>query len=310
MGGAARQLVAQLPQAPGVYRFLDGQGQVLYVGRAARLRSRVACYWTNLRGRRHLLRMVGRIARIEALTCDSEHEAAWLERNLLERARPRWNRTSGTEVPVFIRLDDRARLPGLRVVHSTLEHPGGRYFGPYLGGASVRLAVSGLHRALPLAYAGEAIRGSGVEMARIRGVAPADRHTLVAALCGVLNREPSTVATVREGLVAQRDRASSRLAFELAAQVQAEIEAIEWIVAEQKVALAEVCDFDVHGWADEVLVRFEIRGGRLCAWSASVCSEAAAIERVALTPPAWAAFAQRNAALAARLANSAHANRG
>jgi hypothetical protein len=75
------QVVRQLPSEPGVYRFRDGEGEVLYVGRAAQLRSRVASYWSDLRSRRHLQPMVAGVASIEALVCGSRHEAAWLERN-------------------------------------------------------------------------------------------------------------------------------------------------------------------------------------------------------------------------------------
>src|SRR3982751_1210169 len=100
-----RLMVAALPRAPGVYRFRDGRGRVLYVGRATELRSRVGSYWGELRGRRHLRRMVTAVARIEAVACDSVHEAAWLERNLLEESLPRWNRTAGgAEVPAYLRL--------------------------------------------------------------------------------------------------------------------------------------------------------------------------------------------------------------
>src|ERR1700761_8486548 len=87
--------VPRLPAEPGVYRFRDARGRVLYVGRATALRARVGSYWSDLRGRRHLTRMVAQVARIEAVACGSVHEAAWLERNLLETAMPRWNRTPG-----------------------------------------------------------------------------------------------------------------------------------------------------------------------------------------------------------------------
>ncbi|MCW2577958.1 MAG: Excinuclease subunit domain protein, partial [Modestobacter sp.] len=82
--------VAALPAAPGVYRFRDDGGRVLYVGRAGELRRRVSSYWGDLRDRRHLRRMMLRVARIEALVCDSAHEAVWAERNLLERSLPPW----------------------------------------------------------------------------------------------------------------------------------------------------------------------------------------------------------------------------
>jgi excinuclease ABC subunit C len=83
-----RATVARLPLGPGVYRFRDAAGRVLYVGRAVCLRRRVASYWGDLGDRRHLAPMVARIAQVEAVPCASAHEAAWLERNLLERRTP------------------------------------------------------------------------------------------------------------------------------------------------------------------------------------------------------------------------------
>src|SRR3982074_414582 len=81
-----RTVVAQLPNTPGVYRFRDASERVLYIGRATNLRRRVGSYWTQPKGR--LAEIVRRIGRIEAAICQSEHEAAWLERNLLEQALP------------------------------------------------------------------------------------------------------------------------------------------------------------------------------------------------------------------------------
>ena len=61
--------------------------------------------------------MVARIARVEAVICDSAHEAAWLERNLLQRRLPPWNRSvGGQEAEVWIRLSAQPRHPGLTVV--------------------------------------------------------------------------------------------------------------------------------------------------------------------------------------------------
>jgi excinuclease ABC subunit C len=299
---ALRSAVAQLPSAPGVYRFRDERDRVLYVGRAADLRRRVASYWGSLGDRRHLARMMPRVARVEAVICDSEHEAAWLERNLHERALPYWNRArGGQEVPLFIRLDPRPGSRGLGAVHAPADAAGARLFGPFLGGHRVRLAVSALHRVMPLTYAADRLSGFGRDMARVRGVGPGDRAALLRAVAGVLDREPAAVASFRDELTQRRDRAAAELAFELAAQVHAEIEAVDWVLSEQKVALAEPCDFDVNGWAHGVLVRFEVRAGRLGAWRQRSCEEAAARPHVAATPAAWAEFAHRNAELAARL---------
>src|SRR5512141_2816643 len=94
--------VRYLPHAPGVYRFRGSGGRVLYLGRAVDLRRRGASCWGSLDGRRHLRRMVAAAQRVDAACCGSEHEAAWLERNLLRHRKPVWNRTAGEEVPVYV----------------------------------------------------------------------------------------------------------------------------------------------------------------------------------------------------------------
>jgi excinuclease ABC subunit C len=291
---------AALPRAPGVYRFRDRAGRVLYIGRAVILRRRVMSYWGELGDRAHLAPMVARITRVEAVTCDSAHEAAWLERNLLEYRRPPWNRaTGGQEAAVWIRLSASPRRPGLTVV----RQPAPGDFGPYLGGQKVRDAMSGLGRVLPLGYAADRQAGTERDMARVRGTAPAARAGLARAIAAVLDRDQAAVAALRAELTARRDAAAAALAFEFAGRLQAELEALDWVTGEQKVTGAQD-DADVCGWADGVLVWFEIRDGRMRGWRQQrPCGAAAARRHLAGTPPGWAGFARRNAELAARLSS-------
>jgi excinuclease ABC subunit C len=298
---SVRDQAVLLPAAPGVYRFRDASGRVLYLGRATHLRSRVTSYLGDLRDRAHLSPMVARIVRVEAVACDSAHEAAWLERNLLQARKPPWNRApdGGQESEVWIRLSDDSRAPGVTVAYQPAQ--GDRNFGPYLGGRQARLAASGLCRVLPLNYAGAGLTGMSREMARLRGADAADRHALARRAAAVLDRDPPAVAAVTARLVELRDAASATLAFELAARLQQEIEALDWVTAEQKVTRPGTADHDACGWSDATLARFEIRAGRLAGWTLRSCGAAAARRHLAATPPEWTAFAQRNAELAARL---------
>src|SRR5258708_27354280 len=133
---AVRHAISQLPCPPGVYRFRDRHGEVLYIGRATGLRARVASYWSDLRGREHLASMVPAIARVEAVACASAHEAAWLERNLLEARMPPWNRAvGGQEAQGFIWMSTGRVRPGLGVSYGCRESAATEYFGPYLGGS-------------------------------------------------------------------------------------------------------------------------------------------------------------------------------
>jgi excinuclease ABC subunit C len=298
LGSPAFATTAALPAAPGVYRFRDEAGRALYVGRATDLRRRVRSYWQDVGDRRHLVRMVPRIARVEAVACVSGHEAAWLERNLLEHRMPPWNRTvGGQEVPCFLRLHD----SDVRLAYDAAGP--GRFFGPYLGGQQVRAAASALRRIYPLRYATGRLTGAERDMARVRGADAADPAALTASIVAVLDRDGAAVAAMRAALTARRDAASEVLAFELAATVQAEIDAIGWVTAAQRVTGRDG-DAEVHGWHDGTLVRFALRGGRVREWVVSGCAERTAEARVADTPEPWRGFAAAGAELAAKLRGS------
>jgi excinuclease ABC subunit C len=213
----APRAIAMLPRGPGVYRFRAAGGAVLYIGRATTLRSRVASYWSDLRDRGHLAPMVARVARVEAVACDSPHEAAWLERNLLEAAMPPWNRTpGGQESPVYLRLDARPRAPGLSVARLPRPGAGLRYYGPYLGGLRARQAVSAIGRVCPLAAAGSRVRGLrlvGPAAGALRGPRGPAAGVVAGALRAARGRGAAGGHAARlGGLRAARRRAGRRAA--------------------------------------------------------------------------------------------------
>jgi excinuclease ABC subunit C len=296
-------VIGRLPGTPGVYRFRDGKGRVLYIGRAGSLRSRVASYWSDLRQRDHLVPMVARIARIEAVSCGSAHEAAWLERNLLETSLPPWNRTpGGQESAVFIRLDTGPVTPGLSITFRAEPADRMRYFGPYLGGVRARRAVCGLNRLLPLSFTAARLGAAEQDLARARGVGVGDRMALIGPLTAILDRQPGAVRWATSQLERLRDRAASALAYEFAARVQAEIEALGWISSLQRVTSLDAANLTISGWSAGMLAQFQVRDGQLRSWSQRPCSLASAVPALAATPAAWTDFAQRNAELAASLA--------
>ncbi|MGN6796347.1 MAG: GIY-YIG nuclease family protein [Streptosporangiaceae bacterium] len=295
-------VIGRLPDGPGVYRFRDDRGRVLYIGRATGLRSRVGSYWSDLRDRHHLTPMVARVARIEAVSCDSVHEAAWLERNLLETSLPRWNKTpGGQESAVYIRMDTRPAAPGMVAVYRPETADQVRYFGPYLGALRVRQAIAALHRILPLAYTRARLTGAEKDMACTRGVAADDRAQLVGTLTAILNRDPAAVGWARAELEWLRDRAAGELSFEFAAQIQQEIAAVDWVTCTQRVSTMEAVDRTVSGWSDGMLVQFKVSAGRVSGWSQRPCGPLAASRALAATPDDWTDFMARNARLAASL---------
>lgn len=296
---AVRETCRVLPERPGVYRFRDHRGIGMYIGRATNLRTRTMSYWGALKGRGHLRRMVPQIGSVEALECASVHEAAWLERNLLERGLPRWNRArGGQEVPVWLVLDPGPRSPTLRLAHAPAAE--GITIGPYLGSDRARLVRSGVLRVWPIAASGTGLSGSERDMAATRGVGPCDRDMFITAIVDALAGRAEAVDQWRAGLSAARDRASAGLAFELAGQITAEMDAIGWATGVQRVTTLERIDADIHGWSQGVLVSLQIRAGRMERWRQAL-ADAEPRLKIERTPEEWRGFAAVNAQLAASL---------
>ena len=300
--GALRLAGTLLPGEPGVYRFRDDLDRVIYLGRATDLRSRVRSYAGDLGSRRHLRRMVAGVRTVEAIVCASVAEAAWLERNLLERSLPRWNRIrGGLELVGWLVVSDDPARPAVDLVVEGAPVPPGA-FGPYLGVERLGLARSALLRAWPIRLAADRPDGATRSMAEARGVTPADREPFATRMRAVLARDESATAELHLLLAAASRRAIDRLAFEIALQIQAEAAALDWVVAPQRVT---GCDpgLVVGARADGVEFSLSASGDRLDKWTTGRTA-AADTQASHLTPAEWRAFAIRNAELAAELARS------
>jgi len=294
-----RSAASVLPAEPGVYRFRDGVGRVLYFGRATELRARVRSYAGDLADRPHLRRMVPQVARVEALVCSSVPEAAWLERNLLERSLPRWNRVrGGAELVGWLVLDADPGRPGLQLAVETASPIA---YGPYLGVDRLALARSGLLRAWPLHLTGTRLDVADRSLAEARGVGPSDRDAHERSLRAVLARDPDAVRALRDRLDAASRDAVARLAYETAQQIQAELAAIDWLVAPQRVTGCAP-GLAIHGWAEGISFTLSGADDRLDRWASAPLDEAAGRRAAERTPPEWREFAARNAELAASLA--------
>lgn len=298
---ALRRASTLLPPEPGVYRFRDERDRVIYVGRATDLRSRVRSYGGDLAGRAHLRRMVTQIHRVEAVVCASVPEAGWLERNLLERSLPRWNRIrGGMELVGWLAVIDDPDRPELRLVVEGADVPEAA-FGPYLGVERLALARSALLRAWPVSLAGRRPDGSARAMAEARGVSPGDLTHYVGRVRAVLGRDHQAVTELRSLLRAGSRRAVDQLAFETALQIQAEVSALDWLVAPQRVT--GCCNgLVISACADGVEFTLAASRDRLDQWTATRTAQETMVS--AATPPQWHAFASRNAELAAALAHT------
>ncbi|NPU83335.1 MAG: excinuclease ABC subunit UvrC [Syntrophaceae bacterium] len=143
-------IVDSAPRGPGVYLMKGREGEVLYVGKAKDLRSRLKSYAGGTDGRFMIPFLVGRLEDVEFIVTATEKEALLLENTLIKEHRPRYNVDFRDDKAYFhIRLDMREPFPRYQLVRRPRKD-GARYFGPFPSSASARETLSFLHGLFPL----------------------------------------------------------------------------------------------------------------------------------------------------------------
>jgi excinuclease ABC subunit C len=123
--------LANLPKQPGVYKHLDDEGSVLYVGKAKNLRNRVRSYFHESRPRDgRIAVMVQKIADVEVIVTDTEVEALILENNLIKELQPRYNVNLRDDKSYPYICIKNERFPRVFPTRQ-LRKDGSKYFGPY-----------------------------------------------------------------------------------------------------------------------------------------------------------------------------------
>ncbi len=153
MAGSAQAkklpLTDGLPCEPGVYMFLDARGEILYVGKAANLRSRVRSYFSTDE-RRKIGQLLRETKRIDHHVCRNGLEAAVLELRLIHKHLPRFNRqgTKSSKYP-YVKLTLDERFPRLSVVRS-VKDDGALYLGPISSAKRAKRVIEAIESAAPI----------------------------------------------------------------------------------------------------------------------------------------------------------------
>ena len=268
-----KTFLASLPTKPGVYRMLDRDGGILYVGKARHLRNRVSSYF---RGRGHADKtqaMLAQAASVEVTVTASETEALLLEYNLIKQHKPRYNILLKDDKSFpFIHVSGH-EYPRIAFYRGTRKLPG-RFFGPYPSTVATRetlLLLQKLFRLRPCEdtfFANRSRPCLQYQINRCTGpcvrlVTPEQYGQDVADAIKVLDGRNGEVI---EDLGRRMEEASARLAFEQAARLRDQIHMLKQIQASQAITRIAGHDIDAVGIAGEggefcVSVVF-VRGGR------------------------------------------------
>ncbi len=274
-----RPAPGSIPTGPGVYRFSDPHGRVIYVGKAKNLRSRLTSYFADVAGLHPRTRqMVTTAAKVEWTVVTTEVEALQLEYNWIKEFDPRFNvryRDDKSYPMLAVTLNE--EFPRLMVYRGP-RRKGVRYFGPYSHAWAIRETLDLLTRVFPArtCSAGVFKRHSQIERPCLLGyidkcAAPcvgrvdAQRHReIVDDFCDFLSGKTDRFA---RDLERQMTAAADQLDFERAARLRDDLGALKRALEKQAVVLGDGTDADVVAFADDDLEAavqvFHVRGGRV-----------------------------------------------
>ncbi|WP_292658851.1 excinuclease ABC subunit UvrC [Nitratifractor sp.] len=278
------ETLADLPASPGVYQYFDGEGRLLYVGKAKNLRNRVRSYWRFTPSLRpnpdqspRILKMLHEARSLEYLVVESEADALILENSLIKQLKPKYNiLLRDDKTYPYLYLDEAAPFPRFELTRKVVRGKKVRYYGPFPSGG--RALLEALYFLFPLVQKAGCLQGKKACLFHQIGRCPAPcegkitseeyRRTVEEAKAAIHN-----LPLILRRLEKRMMKLAEKERFEEAAKVRDQIEAIRGLEIHSEIDLARQEDYDIFaidpGSDRGVVVRLFMRGGRITASSYS-----------------------------------------
>lgn len=274
-----RPAPGEIPDSPGVYRFRDEHGRVIYVGKAKSLRSRLSSYFQDLSGlHQRTQQMVTTAASVQWTVVGTEVEALALEYSWIKEFDPRFNvkyRDDKSYPYLAVTLAD--EFPRIQVMRGA-KRKGTRYFGPYAHAWAIRETVDLLLRVFPVRTCSAGVFKRAHQQGRpcllgyidkcsapcVGRISPDDHQQLAQDFCDFMAGD---TAKFTRRLTARMKEAAAELDYERAARLRDDIATLERATEKNAVVLADGTDADIFALAGDELEAavqvFHVRDGRI-----------------------------------------------
>ena len=274
-----RPAPGEIPASPGVYRFLDAEGRVIYVGKAKSLRSRLSSYFQDVAALHpRTRRMVTTACAVEWTVVGTEVESLALEYSWIKEFNPRFNVMYRDDKSYpYLAVTMQEAYPRAQVVRGA-RRTGTRYFGPFVQAWSIRETLDQLLRVFPVRSCSSGVfaraRASGrpcllgyidkCSAPCVGRISELDHRELAEDFCSFMAGR--TGPYLRE-LEDRMRLAAGNLEFEKAARLRDDAEALRKVIERNAVVLPDATDADVFGLVRDELTAavqvFHVRGGRV-----------------------------------------------
>ena len=276
---AYRPAPGSIPESPGVYRFHDGRGRVIYVGKAKNLRARLNSYFADFAGLHPRTQsMLTSAAGVNWTVVGTEVEALQLEYSWIKEFDPRFNvryRDDKSYPYLAVTMDE--EYPRVMVMRGARRR-GTRYFGPYSHAWAIRETVNTLLRVFPVRTCSAGVFKRARQIGRpcllgyigkcsapcVERIGQAEHRRLAEEFCDFMAGQ---TARFTRRLEAEMRAAAAAEEFERAARLRDDIRALERALEKQAVVLPDGTDCDVIALAGDQLEAavqvFYVRGGRV-----------------------------------------------
>lgn len=247
------EFVKRLPNSPGVYRMLNKDGEVMYVGKARSLKKRVSNYAQGRLHSNRLTRMVRETVHMEFVTTRTEVEALLLEANLIKRLRPRFNVLLRDDKSFpYILITGDSRAPAL-YKHRGARARKGDYFGPFASASAVGRTINSLQRAFLLRTCTDSVFESRTRpclLYQIKRCSGPCTHEISDEGYGELVRQAKDFLSgrsqnVKESIARAMNEAAEELDFERAAVFRDRLAGLSHVQSHQGINPAGVEEADI-----------------------------------------------------------------